>query len=83
MITPRLHLASMDYMEIPIEPGRPRHIEVDPSLRTITRGVSYQDAFDMPVPHVRAITQVNLDNFERNAVSHVVIQQAINPSETT
>lgn len=73
----------MDYMDIPIEPVRPPHIEVDPSLRTITRGVGYRDAFDVPVPEVCATTEANLDSFERNDVTHVVIRQVINPGETT
>lgn len=73
----------MDYMDIPIEPVRPPHIEVDPSLRTITRGVGHRDAFDVPVPEVRATTQANLDGFESNDVTHVVIRQVINPGETT
>ncbi len=65
----------MDPFDIPIEPIRPPHIEVDPSLRTITRGVGRRAAIDAPVPEVRATTQEHLDNFD--AVTHVVIQVTI------
>lgn len=64
----------MDPFDIPIEPIRPPHVEVDPSLRTITWGVHNRAAIDAPVPEVRATTQEHLNNFERNAVTHVVIQ---------
>ncbi|KAG7284843.1 hypothetical protein NEMBOFW57_009458 [Staphylotrichum longicolle] len=67
----------MDPFDIPIEPIRPPHIEVDPSLRTITRGVHKRAAIDAPVPEVRATTQEHLNNFERKAVTHVVIQVTI------
>ncbi|KAK4041341.1 hypothetical protein C8A01DRAFT_45492 [Parachaetomium inaequale] len=67
----------MDPFDIPIEPIRPPHIEVDPSLRTITRGVPKRAAIDAPVPEVHATTQEHLDNFKRNAVTHVVIQVTI------
>lgn len=80
LIPPTLRLTSLDpasmhYMDIPIEPVRPPHIEVDPSLRTITRGVGHRDALDVAVPEVRATTKANLDSFERNDVTHVVIRQ--------
>jgi hypothetical protein len=64
----------MDPFDIPIEPIRPPHVEVDTSLRTITRGVGDRAAIDAPVPEVRAITQAHLDTFDRNGVTHVVIQ---------
>jgi hypothetical protein len=55
----------MDPFDIPIEPIRPPHIEVDPSLRTITRGVDRRAAIDAPVPEARATTPEHLNNFER------------------
>jgi hypothetical protein len=55
----------MDPFEILIEPIRPPHIEVDPSLRTITRGVDRRAAIDAPVPEARATTPEHLNNFER------------------
>ncbi|KAH6840609.1 hypothetical protein B0I37DRAFT_448816 [Chaetomium sp. MPI-CAGE-AT-0009] len=67
----------MDPFDIPIEPIRRPHIEVDPSLRAITRGVDKRAAIDAPVPEVRATTQAHLGNFDRNAVIHVVIQVTI------
>jgi hypothetical protein len=76
---PKPHFTSMDPFDIPIEPIRPPHIEVDPSLRTITRGVDRRAAIDAPVPEARATTPEHLNNFERNAVTHVVIQQVISP----
>ncbi|KAK0753622.1 hypothetical protein B0T18DRAFT_452734 [Schizothecium vesticola] len=48
---------------------------IDPSLRTIRPPVGDpRDAFDVPVPEVRATTHSQHDNFDRNAVTHVVIQ---------
>ncbi|KAK4139772.1 uncharacterized protein C8A04DRAFT_15565 [Dichotomopilus funicola] len=69
----------MDHMDIPIEPIRPPHVEVDPTLRTITRGVPDRAAIDAPIPKVRATpaTQNPLNNFDRSAVTHVVIQVTI------
>ncbi|KAK4106728.1 hypothetical protein N658DRAFT_503134 [Parathielavia hyrcaniae] len=68
----------MDPFDIPIEPTRPPHVEVDPSLRTITRGEDQRIAdIDAPVPEVRATTEEHLDSFELNAVTHVVIHVTI------
>ncbi len=46
-----------DHFNIPIEAPEPPHIEVDPSLRTITRNVHIADAIDVPVPEVLATTE--------------------------
>jgi hypothetical protein len=75
-------MKSMDPFDIPIEPIRPPHIEVDPTLRTVTRGVHTRAAIDAPVPEVCATTQAHLDNFDKNAVTHVAIQQVTNLGET-
>ena len=65
----------VNYMDIPIEPIIPPQIEVDPSLRTIRQPVGDpRDAFDVPVPEVRATTHSQHDNFDKSAVTHVVIQ---------
>ncbi len=69
MATPKI-----DPFDAPIEPIRPPHVEVDPSLRTITRGVPYRDAFDAPVPDVYATTEGRFADFNKSAVTHVVIQ---------
>ncbi|KAH6613680.1 hypothetical protein B0J18DRAFT_470017 [Chaetomium sp. MPI-SDFR-AT-0129] len=69
----------MDPMDIPIEPIRPSHVEVDPTLRKITRGVPDHAAIEAPIPDVRATpaTQNPQNNFDRCTVTHVVIQVTI------
>jgi hypothetical protein len=43
----------VNYMDIPIEPIVPPHIEVDPSLRTIRQPIGDpRDSFDVPVPEL-------------------------------
>jgi hypothetical protein len=64
----------MDPMSIPITPVTAPHIEVDPSLRTITQG----DTIDTPVPEVRALTEDRFNDFGLDSVTHVVIEQVIN-----
>ncbi len=64
----------IDPFDVPIEPIRPPHVEIDPSLRTITRGVPHRDALDASIPDVRAATEERFKNFDKNAVTHVVIQ---------
>ena len=64
----------IDPFDIPIEPIRPPHVEIDASLRNITRGVPHRDAFDAPVPDVCAATEERFTNFDTNSVTHVVIQ---------
>ncbi|KAH6628497.1 hypothetical protein F5144DRAFT_549791 [Chaetomium tenue] len=57
----------MDPFSIPITPVAAPHIEVDPSLSTITQG----EAIDTPVPEVRALTEERFNNFELDGVTHV------------
>lgn len=63
----------MDPFSIPITPVAAPHIEVDPSLRTVTQG----DAIDAPVPEVRALTEERFNNFDLDGITHVVIEQVI------
>ncbi|KAK3906324.1 hypothetical protein C8A05DRAFT_29830 [Staphylotrichum tortipilum] len=55
-----------DRFNIPVEWPEPPHIEIDPSLRTITRGVP-----------IRATTEERFNDFDRSRVIHVVIQQLL------
>jgi hypothetical protein len=63
----------MDPFRIPITPVTRPHVEIDLSLRTITNG----DAIDTPVPEARALTEERFNNFSRDGVTHVVIEQVI------
>jgi hypothetical protein len=69
----------MDPLSIPIEPIRAPHYEIDPSLRTVTRDVPDAAAIDVPIPEVIATTEENSKDFDRESVTHVVIQQVIKP----
>jgi uncharacterized protein (UPF0210 family) len=46
----------------------------EPSLRTITIGVPDHAAIDASVPEVRATIEERFADFDKNSVSHVVIQ---------
>lgn len=64
---------------MPVELPKPPHIEVDPSLRTITRGVPIHEAIATPVPEVHTTAEDRLSNFDLRRVTHVVIQQVPSP----
>ena len=64
-----------DRFSIPIIPPECPHIEVDPSLRTISQGVHIEEAIDAPVPDVRATAEERFNDFDLGAVTHVLIQQ--------
>lgn len=64
----------MDPFSIPITPVTAPHIEVDPSLRTITQS----DTIDTPVPKIRASTEERFNDFGLDNVIHVVIEQVGN-----
>lgn len=49
------------------------HVD-EPSLRTVTLGVSDDAAIDAPVPEVRVTAEERFKDFDMNSVTHVVIQ---------
>ncbi|KAK3944458.1 hypothetical protein QBC46DRAFT_251883 [Diplogelasinospora grovesii] len=49
----------------------------EPSLRTITMGVPDHAAIDASVPEVRATTEERFGDFDKDSVSHVVIQVSL------
>lgn len=65
-------------MDLTIPPIAPPQYPVDPTLRTLKLGPSaepvIEGAIDAAIPEVGATTEARFKDFDRSAVTHVVIK---------